>query len=499
MIVMVSMVGTALCAVYYLKERYDYKVRRLPPGPTSIPLIGNALSINPKSPHLSLIKLAETYGDIFSIKLGSERVVVLNNAELIKAAYRGVDISHRPDFFSMDVLAGGKGFLTCKDEQQRQLHMKICRQAMRVVSNASIGEKILQESDRLVDHFANQSGKPFDPQCDLHIASLNIICNFVFGERYERDDPELREILDYSAEISKILSPLHPVNAMPWLRHFPNKWFATLFRARDQRDKILMRKYVEHIATYKEGHVRDMLDGLIAETKDAVKENNARAVDLLTPEHIIINMWLIFFAGSDTLTNTLQWSLLYMAAFPKKQAKAQEELERVISSQGKKLLLENKAQLPYLQAVINEVLRYSSLSLLGIPHAAAQDTEINGYFIPKGTQVMANFWSVHHNPEAWDQPEEFLPERFLNDQGNLLETSKLPSFMPFSVGKRRCMGAQLAKAELFLMLGRLLQEFSFEMPPDVEADLQGEAAVSLIPKPYKIIAKKRLIIQPETI
>ncbi|XP_030830212.1 steroid 17-alpha-hydroxylase/17,20 lyase-like [Strongylocentrotus purpuratus] len=498
MIVIASAVGTALCAVYYLKEHYDYKVRKLPPGPTSIPFIGDVLSINPKSPHLSLIELAKTYGDIFSIKLGSERVVVLNNAELIKSAYRGVDISHRPDLFCMDVLAGGKGFLTCKDEIQRQMHMKICRQAMRVVNNADMGEKILQEANNLVNHFEAQNEKPFDPQCDLHIASLNILCNFVFGERYEHDHPEMREILDFSAEISKLLSPMHPVNAMPWLRHFPNKWFASLFKAKNQRDRILMKKYVEHVVTYKAGRVRDMLDGLLAETTEAVAENNKQAVALLTPEHIIINMWLIFFAGSDTVTNTLQWSLLYMAVFPKKQAKAQEELERIIG-QSKRLSLEHKSQLPYLQAVINEVLRYSSLTILGVPHAAARDTEINGYFIPKGTSVMANFWSVHHNEDAWDQPEEFLPERFLNDQGNLKEPSQLPHFMPFSVGKRRCLGANVAKAELFLMLGRLLQEFSFEMPQDVEADLQGEAAVSLIPKPYKIVAKKRHIIQPETI
>lgn len=305
MIVIASAVGTALCAVYYLKEHYDYKVRKLPPGPTSIPFIGDVLSINPKSPHLSLIELAKTYGDIFSIKLGSERVVVLNNAELIKSAYRGVDISHRPDLFCMDVLAGGKGFLTCKDEIQRQMHMKICRQAMRVVNNVDMGEKILQEANNLVNHFEAQNEKPFDPQCDLHIASLNILCNFVFGERYEHDHPEMREILDFSAEISKLLSPMHPVNAMPWLRHFPNKWFASLFKAKNQRDRILMKKYVEHVVTYKEGRVRDMLDGLLAETTEAVAENNKQAVALLTPEHIIINMWLIFFAGKYSKSSLL--------------------------------------------------------------------------------------------------------------------------------------------------------------------------------------------------
>ena len=108
-----------------------------------------------------------------------------------------------------------------------------------------------------------------------------------------------------------------------------------------------------------------------------------------------------------------------------------------------------------------------------------------------GTQVMANFWAVHHDKGCWEQPDEFLPERFLNEDGTLRSLLDFPNFMPFSTGQRSCIGKGMAKAELFLLLGRLLREFTFELPVDAEVDLEGEAAVSLIPKPYDVIATPR--------
>ncbi|XP_033639200.1 steroid 17-alpha-hydroxylase/17,20 lyase-like [Asterias rubens] len=490
MILTASLCGTALCAMYYLKEQYDYTIRRMPPGPSSIPFIGNALSIDCNAPHLSMLELAKKYGNIFSIKLGSQRVVILNSCEVIKEAYKGLDISHRPNIYCMDVLVGDKGFLTCKDTNQWRLHTKLCRSALRVINNSSLGIKISEEADCLINKMLDYHGKAFNPCQDLYLASLNILCNISFGERYSHNDPELHEILDYSAQILKVISPVHPVNALPWLRHFPNKWFDSLLKAKDKRDRLLMRKYVQHVATYKDGEVRDMLDAMLASAKQAVQEKDENSLSVLTPEHIIINMWLMFFAGTDTVANTLQWGLLYMAAFPKKQAKVQDQIDEVLGKDGP-LTLESKSSLPYLEATVYEIMRFSSLTILGVPHAAAVDTRVGGYYIPKGTQVMANFWAVHHDEAIWDRPHDFLPERFLDTEGKLRNMSEFPFFMPFSTGQRSCIGKGMAKSELFLILGKLLQRFCFQLPLNAKVDLQGMASVSLIPKPYEIKALER--------
>ncbi|XP_071957151.1 steroid 17-alpha-hydroxylase/17,20 lyase-like isoform X1 [Antedon mediterranea] len=495
MILAASVCGSALCAMYYLKEQYDYNIRRLPPGPSSFPIIGNALSISMKNPHLSMIELAKRYGDIFSFKLGSKRVVVLNSADVIKEAYSGIEICNRPQIYSLEFLVNGKGFMTCTDHRQWKLHMMLCKNAMRVINNTSLGNKITMETTSLVKQFASRNSKPFNPKEDLHLASLNILCNLVFGERYERGDPELTEILDYSAEIMKVISPIHPVNTLPWLRHFPNKWFDALFKAKDKRDKILMKKYIQHFATFDEENIRDMLDALLSATKEATRNKDNESLSLLTPEHVIINMWLIFFAGTDTTANTLLWALLYMAAFPKKQALIHDELDRVVGPNGQ-LNLEHRPDMPYLEATVYEILRYSSLTILGVPHAAARDTNVRGFHIPKGTQVLANIWAVHHDEEAWDRPHEFLPERFLNSEGKMKKPSEFPHFMPFSTGRRICIGKNIAKCELFLLIGNLLQEYTFRMPDNVEPDLEGEVTFSLVPKPYEIVAEPRIKPEP---
>ena len=123
----------------------------------------------------------------------------------------------------MDVLVGDKGFLTCKDTNQWRLHTKLCRSALRVINNSSLGIKINEEADCLTNKMLDYHGKAFNPCQDLYLASLNILCNISFGERYSHNDPELHEILDYSAQILKVISPVHPVNALPLVKALPQQ------------------------------------------------------------------------------------------------------------------------------------------------------------------------------------------------------------------------------------------------------------------------------------
>ncbi|XP_070566462.1 steroid 17-alpha-hydroxylase/17,20 lyase-like [Ptychodera flava] len=488
----VSVCGTALCVVYYIKEQYDYTVRKLPPGPSSLPLVGNAFNLDLKYPHRSLAELSKKYGDIFSVKLGTDRVVILNSSEVIKEAYRGRDIASRPQIYSLDLLMGDKGFMAAsQDHEQWSIHTKLCMNAIRLVNDTTMNGKIMEEIDYLVNQFNNKGKVAFDPKDDLMLASLNIICNLIYGQRYQKGDPELQNILHYSAEILKVISPLHPVNSMPWLRHFPNKWFDALFKAKNMRDRTLMKKYVEHVAKYEDGKINDMVDALLHASKKAVSEKDEDAINALSPEHIVINMWVMFFAGSDTVMNTLLWALLYMVTFPKVQAKVQDQIDQEVGRE-QPVTMDHQKQLPYLNATICEIQRYSSQAVLGVPHCAATDTQVRGYTIPKGTQVLANLWAVHHDKDCWKDPEEFRPERFLDDDGNMRNMSEFPHFMPFSTGRRVCLGRSIAKKEMFMVLGNLMQKFIFDSPVGEEPDLEGETLISLVPKPFNIVVYKRV-------
>lgn len=145
--------------------------------------------------------------------------------------------------------------------------------------------------------------------------------------------------------------------------------------------------------------------------------------------------------------------------------------------------------MPYTEATIMEVQRLSMVVPLAIPHMTSEKTVLQGYTIPKGTVVIPNLWSVHRDPAIWEKPDDFCPDRFLDDQGQLL---KRETFIPFGIGKRVCMGEQLAKMELFLMFVSLMQSFTFALPEGSEKPIMtGRFGLTLAPHPFHVTVSKR--------
>ncbi|XP_005262777.1 cytochrome P450 2U1 isoform X2 [Homo sapiens] len=172
----------------------------------------------------------------------------------------------------------------------------------------------------------------------------------------------------------------------------------------------------------------------------------------------------------------------------KEKEKVHEEIERVIGA-NRAPSLTDKAQMPYTEATIMEVQRLTVVVPLAIPHMTSENTVLQGYTIPKGTLILPNLWSVHRDPAIWEKPEDFYPNRFLDDQGQLI---KKETFIPFGIGKRVCMGEQLAKMELFLMFVSLMQSFAFALPEDSKKPLlTGRFGLTLAPHPFNITISRR--------
>ncbi|XP_059960692.1 cytochrome P450 2U1 isoform X3 [Mesoplodon densirostris] len=180
-------------------------------------------------------------------------------------------------------------------------------------------------------------------------------------------------------------------------------------------------------------------------------------------------------------------SLCFGQRFDYTNKKVHEEIERVIGG-DRAPSLTDKAQMPYTEATIMEVQRLSVVVPLSIPHMTSEKTVLQGYTIPKGTIILPNLWSIHRDPAIWEKPNDFYPNRFLDDQGQLI---KKETFIPFGIGKRVCMGEQLAKMELFLMFVSLMQSFTFALPKDSEPILTGKYGLTLAPHPFNIIISKR--------
>ncbi|XP_071266784.1 cytochrome P450 2K1-like [Salvelinus alpinus] len=170
--------------------------------------------------------------------------------------------------------------------------------------------------------------------------------------------------------------------------------------------------------------------------------------------------------------------------------RVQEEISRVIGS--RQPLAEDRMNLPYTDAVIHETQRLANVLPIAIPHTTSRDITFQGYFIKKGTLVFPLLTSVLQDGSEWESPHTFNPTHFLDEEGRF---AKRDAFMPFSAGRRVCLGEGLARMELFLFFTSLLQRFHFSPPPGVtedDLDLTPAVGFTLNPSPHQLCAVSRV-------
>lgn len=166
------------------------------------------------------------------------------------------------------------------------------------------------------------------------------------------------------------------------------------------------------------------------------------------------------------------------------QARLQAELDQVVG-RDRLPCLNDQPNLPYVMAFLYEAMRFSSFVPITIPHATTVNTSVLGYHIPKDTVVFVNQWSVNHDPVKWPNPEDFDPTRFLDKDG-FLNKDLASSVMIFSVGKRRCIGEELSKIQLFLLISILVHQCNFKANPDEPSKMDFTYGLSVKPKSFKI-------------
>jgi len=252
------------------------------------------------------------------------------------------------------------------------------------------------------------------------------------------------------------------------------------------------KKLTDHRKTFDPNQEpRDFMDAMLLLEKDAKKETD------YTKEHyemVIVRMvFELFLAGTDTTATTLGWLTALMAAFPKVQEKAQIEIDNIVGRDGP-IKMEHRKILPYTCAVIDEVQRFASIASFAVGHRNTQDTKVLGYDIPKDSAILPFLHAVHHDESYWEKPHSFYPEHFLTKDGKTYQPDD--HLIPFSLGKRACMGESLASMELFLISTSVIREYKMKMEKSyTEEELTKllEGSTSAIHKinPHKIIFTRR--------
>jgi cytochrome P450 len=243
------------------------------------------------------------------------------------------------------------------------------------------------------------------------------------------------------------------IQLFPWMMHIPErffKWKREALKHASERSKMFLRLFNRVKTDLVSVGVRPSFSASLIEHRDRYRLSE-REMAFLAAQ--------MYSAGFETTSATLMWWTTAMAAFPEVQRRAQAEIDAVIG-RSRLPTFADAPRLPYVRAIIREVLRWRPAFPLGVPHTTTEDDWYEGMFIPKGATCMANLWHCNHDRTVFgDDADEFKPERHLGNNGELLPGPKETTqegHVSFGFGRRICVGKHLANDSLFIHTARIL-------------------------------------------
>lgn len=466
-------------------RRKGQQSTKFPPGPTPLPLLGNLLQIDFKNIVEQFVQFGSKYGPVSMAYLGPKKVVILNGYDVVREAFveKGEVFSDRPSLVIPEMVFKGHGLLFTNGERWKQMR----RFTLSTLRNFGMGkrsleERVQEEAQCLGEEFQKRSGTFFDPTFLFGLAVSNVICSVVFEDRYDYEDKDFLDMLALMKETFQIVTS-------PWaqifdlapnlLKHLPGPQ-DRLFKNFDKLRKHAMEKVRAHEETLDENCPRDYIDCFLIKMNQE-KDNPTTEFNY---DNLIVSLIQLFLAATETTSTALRYSILMLLKHPNITKKMQEEIDDVIGN-SRCPSLEDRLKMPFTDAVIHEIQRFTDITPLGVPRATNQDTVLRGYHIPKGVTVFPMITTVLKDSKFFKDPKRFDPAHFLDEQGKL---KKIEAFIPFSIGKRVCLGEGLARMEIFLFLTYLLQKFDFNCDKDPEdidvSPIPNQGAFA--PQPYHI-------------
>ncbi|CAG9760315.1 unnamed protein product [Ceutorhynchus assimilis] len=317
--------------------------------------------------------------------------------------------------------------------------------------------------------------EPVDVKPVVLAACANMFMQYMCSTSFPYDDKDFRKIVRDFDEIFWEINQGYAVDFLPWLLPMYSKHMSKLsLWAANIREFILARIVQDHVKTL-DYHAppRDFTDALLIHLQEDPN---------MEWQHIIFELE-DFIGGHSAIGNLVMMVLANVVKYPEIAAKIQEEVDSVTNYGQRYVDLFDKEAMPYTEAVLWETLRKGSSPI--VPHVASTDTDIEGFPIKRGTMIFLNNYELNLSPEYWDDPEQFKPERFISASGTVVKPAH---FIPFSTGKRTCIGQRLVQCFSFIIISTLLQKY--DISPGSEIKIKP-SCVAVAPDCFKLILKTR--------
>ncbi|BBN02825.1 protein MpCYP829-like11 [Marchantia polymorpha subsp. ruderalis] len=479
----------ALVFLYILLKdfkRIRHKSGRRPPGPPSLPLIGHFHHLLFGLPHHSLSKIADKYGPIVWLDLGSVSVVVVSSSDMAREILKTQDhiFASRPAVLLGDMLfAKGEDLLFSPLNDNFRLMRRVVSTQLFSQQRIDSFQDLRRESAFKMMQTAFEEGhanRHISLSDLMHEQFMSMTTRMLYGMDGHAQTQQLLEIvrdLTHTGwfvieEYFPLLKPFDPSGEVKRLKKLGQKYFDLMDSIIDQR--------LKEISNSKSNREENFLDVLLAMSNFTRLQVKGLLLDNI-------------FGGSDTSPDTIVWAITELLRHPNTMERLQNELDDVI---GKERLVEEADlnKLEYLQAVVKETLRLHPVGVLGTPHFSTEATKVAGYDIPASTRVMVNFYAIARDPKVWENPLKFDPSRFLISPVDV--KGQHYGVLPFSSGRRKCPGMNLALVSVAYNIALLVHACSISLPEgltSLDVDVEEKFGLTVSKRnPLTLLIKRRL-------
>ncbi|XP_043717949.1 cytochrome P450 71B10-like [Telopea speciosissima] len=447
------------------------QVRRtnLPPGPPKLPIIGNLHQLG-ELPHRSLRQLSKEYGPIMHLELGGMPTVVVSSSEIASEMMKSHDLDccSRPDLMGprrlsynfYDIAFGPYS------EYWREMR-KVCVLELFSVKRVQSYNSVREEKvGSMINSISKSSSStPINLSEMLFALTDDITCRVAFGKSYKGRDFDNGRFGEAVNEAMTMLGSFSGADFFSYVGWIMDKF--TGLHGRRERcfhefDHFYQNVIDEHLKNERdESEHEDIIDVLLKVGRDHTGAGS------LTHDHIKGLLMNIFLGGVDTGAVLMEWAMTELAKNPEVMKKVQEEIRNTVGKKGK-VAEADIDNLKFFKMVMKESLRlHPSLPLLP-PREAINHFTINGYNIYPKTRVLVNAWAIGRDPKNWENPEKFMPERFMDSSIDYKGTHF--ELLPFGAGRRMCPGMNMGLSTVELALANLLYSFDWELPDGMKKE-----------------------------